>query len=249
MARTTDEATASWPRPPRWRRRWGSSARTLVRPSGPGSSGTRSPRECRRDRARGPRAARHQPAAEPDRRRPPHGILLMACRPADDVLRAAGPALEQAARWQITTSHANVLMTNVAQALRQAGRIGDALQGLWVQAQDQERHPAAPPPRARHPGGVLWPRPCSRSAADLFELGATRWSRIVIPARGDEIRWTGSAPRRDSSSPRRAPASAPRRGRPGHRGRAARVDGPGGVRCHRSSPERLICGMFYLQPR
>lgn len=59
-------------------------------------------------------------------------ILLMAGRPADEVLRAAEPTLQQAARWEATTSRANVLLSNVAQALRRAGRLREAVQRLQV---------------------------------------------------------------------------------------------------------------------
>lgn len=59
-------------------------------------------------------------------------ILLMAGRPADEVVRAARPTLEQAAQWEVTTSRANVLMSNVAQALRRAGRVREAVQRLQV---------------------------------------------------------------------------------------------------------------------
>ena len=54
-------------------------------------------------------------------------ILLMACRPAEDIARAARPALEQAARWSLTGSSANVLRSNVAQAWRRAGMVGRAM--------------------------------------------------------------------------------------------------------------------------
>ncbi|HYJ26674.1 MAG TPA: ATP-binding protein [Nocardioides sp.] len=63
-------------------------------------------------------------------------ILLMAGRPADEVLRAAEPSLRQAAQWEVTTSRANVLMSNVAQALRRAGRVREAMQHLRVETAD-----------------------------------------------------------------------------------------------------------------
>jgi hypothetical protein len=65
-------------------------------------------------------------------------ILLMACRPADEVLRAAAPTLEEASRWQVTTNHANVLLSNVAQALRRAGRVSEAMDGLKADTEGDE---------------------------------------------------------------------------------------------------------------
>lgn len=120
-------------------------------------------------------------------------ILLMACRPADDVLRAAGPALEQAARWQITTSHANVLMTNVAQALRQAGRIGDAMEGLRVETQDEE---PAPLPLLHLERAILEVLLGHDDAAGrrlaCFELGAHEVvDTVILGARLHHTVWTG----------------------------------------------------------
>jgi len=65
-------------------------------------------------------------------------ILLMTCRPANEVLRAAEPALEQASLWEATTNRANVLMSNVAQALRRAGRVREAMQRLRVETANEE---------------------------------------------------------------------------------------------------------------
>ena len=64
-------------------------------------------------------------------------ILLMAGRPADEVLRAAEPSLQQAAQWEVTTSRANVLRSNVAQALRRAGRVHEAMEYLRVETADE----------------------------------------------------------------------------------------------------------------
>ena len=66
-------------------------------------------------------------------------ILLMACRPAQDVDMAARSALEEAKAWQISSGHVDVLRTNVAQAWRRAGLPGRAL-GL-VRADTEEEGP------------------------------------------------------------------------------------------------------------
>lgn len=70
-------------------------------------------------------------------------ILLMACRPAEDVVRAAAYALDQAARWQITTNHAVVLSTNVAQAWRRAGMVDRAM-AVVAPATDDEKPTGLP---------------------------------------------------------------------------------------------------------
>ncbi len=65
-------------------------------------------------------------------------ILLMACRPAEDVARAARPALDQAARWRITGGHADILKSNVAQAWRRAGMVGRALEVVGDETRVEE---------------------------------------------------------------------------------------------------------------
>ena len=65
-------------------------------------------------------------------------VLLLACRRAEDVARAAAPTLEQAARWQITTNHAVVLATNVAQAWRRAGMLDRAMEVVAPATEDEE---------------------------------------------------------------------------------------------------------------
>lgn len=65
-------------------------------------------------------------------------ILLMACRPAEDVARAARPALDMAARWQITGGHQDVLMTNVAQAWRRSGMVGRAMEVIGATTESEQ---------------------------------------------------------------------------------------------------------------
>ena len=82
-------------------------------------------------------------------------ILLMACRPAEDVARAARPALDQAARWQITGGHADILKSNVAQAWRRAGKVGRAMEVVGDETRAEEPGTLVlPPRRSRHSRGA-----------------------------------------------------------------------------------------------
>ncbi|HSF34813.1 MAG TPA: AAA family ATPase [Nocardioides sp.] len=65
-------------------------------------------------------------------------VLLMACRPAQDVARAAQPALDEAETWQITSGHVDVLRTNVAQAWRRAGLVRHALAVIAADTEDED---------------------------------------------------------------------------------------------------------------
>lgn len=65
-------------------------------------------------------------------------ILLMACRPAEDVARAARPAVDEAAQWQITGGHLDVLMTNVAQAWRRSGMVARAMDVIGAVTESEQ---------------------------------------------------------------------------------------------------------------
>ena len=77
-------------------------------------------------------------------------ILLMACRPADDVLRAARPSCSRPHSWRHHERAANMLMSNVA---------GWRAPGLVVRAMQHRGETAVavpgplPPPRSRHSRG------------------------------------------------------------------------------------------------
>ncbi|MCY4727083.1 AAA family ATPase [Nocardioides sp. STR2] len=65
-------------------------------------------------------------------------ILLMACRPAEDVALAAAAALQQAATWRIRSGGAEAVKVNVSQAWRRAGMVGRAMEAVAADTAAEE---------------------------------------------------------------------------------------------------------------
>ncbi|HEU5035415.1 MAG TPA: AAA family ATPase [Nocardioides sp.] len=93
-------------------------------------------------------------------------VLLTACRSADEVIAAGRPGLEVAAAWGIDDFRTSVLLANMSEALRHAGRVPEAVELI---------DPVTEGPPVLH----QWPTYSERGRLDLLRGRGEQASRLL----------------------------------------------------------------------